>query len=291
MGMHCRGIIYPGTIFNSAAVSDSEDDGIIFDFDSNYDDEVATLTSTFLHIFQSTIDFGLIQNLKIDVSISIIEHSGPDSACVEALATSILYAAKARPGSVDIIVLATREILASVGSLTVHDYPGGPLSFEYLLRYFLADCLKDALYGPRMPGPEHTEITPTNPTLVAALFSASAIHKRLLRNVASPYRFLRQGLQLSGPVNQKREVVLALGACLQLSVAGKWMMQDWLEQSDGREDGQEAMLKALNKLKDNHVIRAPAGIELLNKTIEIVQGKCTLALSPAAAWDLLFVLD
>ncbi|TFK35551.1 hypothetical protein BDQ12DRAFT_725839 [Crucibulum laeve] len=247
------------------------------DSDSDYNDQVATLISSFLEIFQSNVD----RSTRI---VSIVT-SNPTTACAEALATSILSAATAHPRKVNSLVLSIIQIVPPVQTIRVYDFESNdPIFFDYLFRYYLADYLKDYLYETQLHKPKETEITPTNPTLAAALFSASAIKNGLLINTKASYHFLRQGLQLSGPVNQKREVVLALGACLQLSVAGEAMMERWLIRSDG----QDAILKALNKLKDNNVIRAPGGIQLLDKTIEIVQKKFTLALSPAAAWDLLF---
>ncbi|TFK35541.1 hypothetical protein BDQ12DRAFT_714597 [Crucibulum laeve] len=244
---------------------------------SDYDSQVTTLISSFHEIFQSDTD--------LSTRILSIIKSNPTTACAEALPTSILSAAKARPREVDSLVLSTKQIFPSAETLSVDDFPDGPQTFGYLFRYNLADYLKDALHETHLHEPKQTEITPTNPTLAAALFSASAIKNGLLKDTKASYHFLRQGLQLKDePIEQEREAVVALGACLQLSVAGEAMMERWLAQSDG----QETILKALNKLKDNNVIRTPGGIRLLEKAIENVQNKFTLALSPATAWDLIF---
>jgi len=99
------------------------------------------------------------------------------------------------------------------------------------------------------------------------------------------YAFARQGLQLPNADRElARDEVVAIGSCLQLSVAGAAMMEQWLDSSDG----QEAVFQALKGLKERGVITVPAGVRLLDKTIAIAEGTFSQTISPLEAWDILF---
>lgn len=76
------------------------------------------------------------------------------------------------------------------------------------------------------------------------------------------YAFARQGLQLPNADRElARDEVVAIGSCLQLSVAGAAMMEQWLDSSDG----QEAVFQALKGLKERGVITVPAGVRLSHR--------------------------
>ncbi|TFK33340.1 hypothetical protein BDQ12DRAFT_738842 [Crucibulum laeve] len=249
-----------------------------FEPESEYNSLVATLISSFLEIFLSGVD-------RSNRILSIV-NSNPTCAGAEALATSIISAAKLCPRQIDDLVLSTKFIFPSVKTLTVNDQPDGhPVPFTDLFRCYLAEYIDDILYETQYYEPKQTEITSTNPILVTSLLSASAINNGLLEENQASYHFIRQGLQFDDvPIDSEREPVVALGACLQLSIAGVVMMRRWLAQSNGR----ATILNALNNLKDSRVILTPRGKQLLKKTIENAEMQFTLPLSPATAWDLVF---
>jgi hypothetical protein len=58
---------------------------------------------------------------------------------------------------------------------------------------------------------------------------------------------------------------VALGACLQLSVAGATMMEQWL----GSSDSQEAVVQALKGLKERGVVTTSGGLHLLDHVSEL----------------------
>ncbi|RDB21874.1 hypothetical protein Hypma_010999 [Hypsizygus marmoreus] len=215
----------------------------------------------------------ILQSNNTSVLLSIIQ-SNPTTSCAEALAVAIIDRAQSHPQAVDSLVLPLRALFDSVErkSVLVHDYDAGSeaVTFHYVLTLHLAEFIKDALHETALHTPKHTKITPSNPTLAIALFSASAIKNGLLTNTSAPYNFTRQGLQLrdssfdaEGEV--ERQEVVAIGACVHLRIAGDIMKDKLLFQG-------ENLLHALQALQTKNVISYPPGIALLEDTITDAEG-------------------
>ncbi|RDB20105.1 hypothetical protein Hypma_012933 [Hypsizygus marmoreus] len=205
--------------------------------------------------------------------LSIIK-SNPTTACAEALAVAITNLAQKRPLEVDALVLPIQALFdaAEAQSIQVYDYDDGsePVTFHYVFILHLAEFVKDALHETMLHTPKHTEITPSNPTLATALFSASAIKHGLLANTSAPHNFTRQGLQLpetgfDSPGEVERQEVVAIGACLHLYIAGATMKNKLLFKG-------EDLLQSLRAIEKKRVISYAPGITLLQHTIIDAEG-------------------
>ncbi|KAF8159673.1 hypothetical protein B0H34DRAFT_673993 [Crassisporium funariophilum] len=229
--------------------------------DTDYDTQSDVLFSQFQGVFQS------IDNAT-DVSsdLFLIIKTNPTFACIDALVASLFCNVEARPRDVDNLVLSFKNLLdmPDAGAIRIDDYDEqaeGPIPFADVFKNVLADRLKDTIHETQLHVPKHTEISPTNPTLSAALFSGSVIKNQALEGTSASYAFARQGLQLPDADRESdREETVALGACLQLAIAGARMMEEWL----GKTDGQDAVVEALKALKVKHVVKSSNGVRLLD---------------------------
>lgn len=225
--------------------------------DDDYDAQYSALLVLFEDIFQS-----FKNSSDISVKVLSVVKSHPTAAGAEALATSALNHIQASPQHVDSLVVAIKNLLDTddARSIVISDEYGSK-PFKDVFSSQLAEFLGDRLHETQLHTPIQTAIAASNPTLSAALFSASATKNRLLENYKVTYVFARQGLQLPDATEeQERKEVVALGACLQLSVAGATMMEQWL----GKSDGQEAIVQALNGLKERGVVTTSRGLDLLD---------------------------
>jgi hypothetical protein len=227
------------------------------DYDYDYNAQYSALLVRFEDIFQS---FKTSSDISVEL-LSVIK-SNPTGAGAEALATSVLDHAQASPQQVDTLVVAINNLLDAVHaqSIAITDEDGsGPFKDIFISR--LAEFLNDYLQETQLHAPKRTAIAASNLTLLAALFSASATKNRLLERHKGTYAFARQGLQLPDAIEeQERKEVVALGACLQLSITGATMMEQWL----GKSDGQEAVVQALKGLKEHGVVTTSGGLHLLD---------------------------
>jgi len=141
--------------------------------------------------------------------------------------------------------------------------------FEIELFEFLKDTLHDevhVVHETRLHVPKHTVISASNPTLSAALFSASAIKNRLLGKSSSTYyAFAREGLQLLDADGKARTERGRGPRCLFAVVSRRCddessMMEQWL----GMSDGQEAVVQALKGLKERGVVTTSGGMHLFD---------------------------
>jgi len=250
--------------------------------DDEYDAQFSQLFERFKDIFKSPSDLG--------VELLSVIKSYPIHACAVALGTSVLSHTQASLQDVDRVVVAVKNLLETdyVKSILVTSSSDGEVSdpFEDVCCWTLGEFLSDLLHETQLHVPKQTVISASNPTLSAALFSASAIKNGLHCVTGSAtYAFARQGLQLpKADEEEERKEVLALGVCLQLSVAGATMMKQWL----GSSDSQEAVVLALKGLKERGVITTSGGLHLLDKTIEIAQGEFSQEISTIEAWGILF---
>ena len=202
------------------------------------------------------------------VELLSVLKSSPITASREAsgiLALSVFKQVRASPQHVDILVVAIKNLIntAYVQSIVITDQYKSDSSFEDDFTWRLAEFLGSRLHETQLHVPKETVIAASNPTLSAALFSASAIKNRLLylEGDSGTYAFARQGLQLpDAREEQKRQEVVSLGTCLQLSVAGATMMEHWLSISDS----QEAVVQALKDLKERGVVTTSGGLRLLD---------------------------
>lgn len=223
----------------------------------DYDAQYSALLVCFEDIFQS---FKTSSDISVEL-FSVIK-SNPTTAGAEALATSVLDHAQASPQQVDTLVVAINNLLNTLQaqSITITDEDGSD-PFKDVFSSQLSGFLSDRLHETQLHEPKQTLISASNPTLLAALFSASAIKNRLLQNHKATYAFARQGLQLPDAAEeQERKEVVALGACLQLSITGATMIEQWLDKSDG----QEAVVQALKGLKERGVVTTSGGLYLLD---------------------------
>ena len=219
------------------------------------------LLARFDNIFQS---FKNSSEISVELLSVIKSNSKTEDAAgdvSEALASSVFDYVKASPLHVDSLVVAIKSLLDMDDAQSIvitGEYGTNPLTD--LLSMQLGDFLNDHLHESQLHTPKRTEIAASNLTLSAALFSASAVKNRLLGG-SGTCAFARQGLQLpDAREEQERKEVVALGACLQLSVAGATMMERWL----GKSDGQEAVVQALKGLKDRGVVTTSGGLHLLD---------------------------
>jgi hypothetical protein len=222
--------------------------------DYDYDAQYSALLVRFEDIFKTSSD--------ISVELLSVIKSNPTAAGAEALATSVLDHAQASPQQVDTLVVAINNLLNTLQaqSITITDEDGSD-PFKDVFSSQLSGFLNDRLHETQLHEPKQTLIAASNLTLSAALFSASATKNRLLQNHKATYAFARQGLQLPDATEeQERKEVVALGACLQLSITGAMMIEQWL----GKSDGQEAVVQALKGLKARGVVTTSGGLHLLD---------------------------
>ena len=131
-------------------------------------------------------------------------------------------------------------------------------SFDFVFSIFLSDFLSDALHETKLHAPKKTTVSQENTVLAAALFSGSVIQHGLLDS-SHIYAFTSQGLQLPDSYfERERQEIVAIGACLQLLVAGQKLIEGIVP-----EDGQDKVTPALERLKKKEIINYPKGIELL----------------------------
>ena len=224
--------------------------------DYDYNDQYSASLVRFEVVFQS-----FKNSSDVSVELLSIVKSNPTTAGAEALATSVLNYVQASPQHVDSLIVTIKNLLDTddVQSILItNEYGSNPFKDEF--SGLLAEFLNDRLHERQLHTHKQTVIGVSNPTLSAALFSASAIKNRLLVNYGGPYIFARQGLQLpDADVEQERKEVVALGVCLQLSVAGATMMERL-----GHSDSQEAVVQALKLLKERGVVTTSGGLHLLD---------------------------
>lgn len=231
-----------------------------YDYDTAEDALYSALLVRFDDIFQS------FKNSS-DISVELLSVIKPNSktevaagATIESLASSVFTYVKASPQDVDSLVVAMKSLLdmEDAKSIVITGvYGSNP--FTDLFSMQLSEDLNDHLHETQLHTPKRTEIAASNLTLSAALFSASAVKNQLLGSNGT-YAFARQGLQLPDAREElERKEVVALGACLQLSVAGATMMGRL-----GESDGQEVVVQALKGLKERGVVTTFGGLQLLD---------------------------
>ena len=230
------------------------------DEDSEYDAQFSQVFERFKDIFKSFKD---PSDLGVEL-LSVIK-SYPTHECAIALGRSVLNHTQASLQDIDSVVVAFKNLIETdyVKSILVTSDGGVSDPFEDVCIWTLCEHLSDLLHETQLHVPKQTVISAGNPTLSAALFSASAIKNRLdCVGGSSTLAFVRQGLQLpKAEEEEERKEVLALGACLQLSVAGATIMEGWLL---GSSDSQEAVVLALKGLKERGVITTSGGLHLLD---------------------------
>jgi len=263
---------------------------------SSYEAQLTTFMSQFKGIFFDK-NHSLVSSEQACSKILHVVLANPTWTCLEALSVSILGLSKKHPRHVDTFVLAITKLLDTKEArlLTIKEEDGDGADEEsaddgnrstlrYVFTLHLAEFLKDALHETALHARNHNEVESSNPCLAAALFSACAIKHGLLEYNKSSYAFTRQGLQLPDSDQERgTEQVVAIGACLHLSIAGSIMMKRWLEKSDGH----EAVLTALRLLKKNKVIHS-VGVSLLENTIANAKTRFSRDSIPTDAWISLF---
>lgn len=156
----------------------------------------------------------------------------------------------------DLLLLPSAEEL----EISEIDESEDTVLLPFALQTSLSSALTDALHETALHVPKYTVVERSSPTLVACLVSASATEQGVLNRHRATYAITRQGLQLpNAKLEPARKEVLAIGACLHLEIAGKKMMDDWLEASDGH----SSVVNALRKLDSEGVVTFPTGINLL----------------------------
>ncbi len=262
----------------------------------DYETQLTPLTSRFENLFR---------NPPPELSAQILStiKSNPGVASAEALASSLLSVVEENPKKSESLILPIAHILPATADIVINDEDAGynDYPFDHVFVIRLSELLSDTLHETQLHVPKQTVVSPQNTVLAAALFSASAIQHELL-NSNHIYAFARQGLQLpDATIEEERKEVVAIGACLQLLVAGNIMKEKWLALSDGL----EKVVAALESLKDKNVIKYPKAMDLLEvnfippnkvtitknafqKTITEAKGNFSTPLAPAAAWGLLF---
>lgn len=229
------------------------------DEDSEYDAQFDALFERFKDIFKS---FKNPSDLRVEL-LSVIK-SYPTHACAVALGRSVLKHTQASLQDIDSVVVAVKNLIEMDYVKSIMVTSDGEVSdpFEDVCSWTLGEFLSDLLHETQLHVPKQTVISASNPTLAAALFSASAIKNGLdCVTGSATYAFAREGLQLpEADEEEERKEVLALGVCLQLSVAGAMMMEQWL----GSSDSQEAVVKALKGLKERGVVTTSGGLHLLD---------------------------
>ena len=227
-----------------------------------YEAQCSTLSVRFEDVLKS---FKNSSDLSVEL-LSVIKSNPtiPSEDCSAILGLAILKHVQAFPQHVDSLVVGIKTFIATddvQAIVTTDEHESN--SFEDVFTWQLAEFIGDRLHETQLHVPKQTVISASNPTLSVALFSASAIKNQLLYLESDPgtYAFARQGLQLPGAnIEQERKEVVALGACLQLSVAGATMMGKWLSMSDS----QEAVVQALKGLKERGVVTTSGGLHLLD---------------------------
>jgi hypothetical protein len=219
------------------------------------DDYEAQLASRFENLFR---------NPPSELSAQILStiKSNPGVASAEALASSLFSVVKENPKRSEALILPIVHILPATADIVINEegfgYNNYPFGDVFVIH--LSELLSDALHETQLHVPKQTVVSPQNTVLAAALFSASAIQHELL-NSNHIYAFARQGLRLpDATIEEERKEVVAIGACLQLLVAGNIMIEKWLAHSDGL----EKVVEALENLKDKDVIKYPNAVEVLD---------------------------
>jgi len=220
-----------------------------------YETQLTLLTSRFDNLFRNP-------PTELSAQILSIIKANPGVASAEALASSLLSVVKENPKRSESLILPIAHILPATADIVVNDEGAGynDYPFEQVFVIHLSEFLSDALHETQLHVPKQTVVSPQNTVLAAALFSASAIQHGLL-NSNHIYAFARQGLRLpDAAIEEERQEVVAVGACLQLLVAGNIMIEKWLAHSDGL----EKVVEALENLKDKNVIKYPNAVGLLD---------------------------
>ena len=194
----------------------------------DYDAQYSALLVRFEDFFQS------IKNLSnISAELLSVIKSYPTHACAVALGRSVLKHTQASLEDIDSVVVAVKNLIETDYVKSIMVTSDGEVSdpFEDVCSWTLGEFLSDLLHETQLHVPKQTVISASNPTLAAALFSASAIKNGLdCVTGSATYAFARQGLQLpEADEEEERKEVVAFGTCLQLSVAGARMMEQWLE--------------------------------------------------------------
>jgi hypothetical protein len=247
----------------------------------DYDTLVSSQTSRFSTIFSNPPS-------PKDLSPQIVSQvkANPNVACAEALATSLITTAKHSPQSSSILIHALIDALPSTTTIIITDEDAGYTneSFDAIFLSQLSDFLGNALHETQLHIPKQGMVAPTNTVLASAVFSAEAAKHGLIPGRAV-YSFARQGLQLPDAMfEEDRKEIVAIGACLQLLIAGKVMVDKWLAASDGI----EKITAALESLKEKDVIKYPKAKELLQKTIDQSKTGFANPLHPVDVWKMLF---
>ncbi|KAF9461724.1 hypothetical protein BDZ94DRAFT_799545 [Collybia nuda] len=158
-----------------------------------------------------------------------------------------------------------------------------PLQSTFLIA--LGEWLNYALHETSLVEPKRTIVEPSNTVLTAAVFSAALLKTGVLASPSYVFSFTRQGLQLPNAVREtERQEIVAIGACLQLLVAGKIMLDRWLEKSDGS----DGIVQALKALSDGKVILSENGRVLLQKTIDLAEQGFGTGTTARNAWSVVF---
>jgi len=196
----------------------------------DYEIQLNPLTSRFDDLFR---------NPSPELSAQIIStiKSNPGFASAEALASSLLSVVKENPKTSEALILPVAHILPATADIVINDEDAGynddPFDRVFVIQ--LSGFLGDALHETQLHASKQTVVSLQNTVLAAALFSACAVKLELL-NSSHIYAFTRQGLQLhDATIEDERKEVVAIGACLQLLVAGNIMIEKWLALSDGLE--------------------------------------------------------
>ncbi|KIM39493.1 hypothetical protein M413DRAFT_415414 [Hebeloma cylindrosporum] len=160
-------------------------------------------------------------------------------------------------------------------------------TFSETLNLFLYEVISAAIAEPTS---DPAAIAPTNPFFVGSVISASAVKYGLFASaaqigaVALGIHFPGIEYQLySGPEAYEE---LALGACLQLLIAGS-VFSDIGQL--GRNKGQ--LLPSLKSLLTNKTIKEPNGKKLLQVTIEHAEKGFPSDFSSGEAWNILFPVE
>ncbi|KAF5334005.1 hypothetical protein D9611_015101 [Ephemerocybe angulata] len=247
--------------------------------DDEWDEQRATLVPQIAELFASNKSAS-----ELASEIGSIVEEYPTSACTEALASAIVNATHSNPAKADTIIQALVLHGAAWQAIDI-DWAGSPATFYDVFSVDFLELLKTILFETQLHQPKRTKVEATNLTLSTALLSAAIIKHGLFKAVHVPYGFAYDALKLHGYGSSKsRSEVLAVGACLQLSTAGKLMMERNLEQVFGK----EKIVNALKGLKENGTIKHPLGLDLLDDTIENAEADFPRSYSAGDAWAKVF---
>lgn len=167
----------------------------------------------------------------------------------------------------------------------IDEDPESSADFVYVFILNLSERLKDILGETALGKPKHLLVDPSNPVLAASVLSASLIQSRVLSMPRFAYAFTKQGLKLPDTLQEpEREEIVALGACLHLSIAGKNMLELWLEASDGLGN----VVKALKGLDEEDVVKYEKGKLFVKTTITNAEVGFVSRMTAKAAWLSLF---